>query len=209
MAKLHFYYSTMNAGKTTTLLQANHNYRERGMHTFLLTPDLNKRDGEKQIKSRVGLKAPAYAFDKKENLYETVFTHHKQQSIDCIFVDEAQFLSKNQVYQLTEVVDRLNIPVLAYGLRNDFQGEPFEGSCYLLNWAESLTEIKTICHCGKKATQVLRVDQNGRPIAKGSQIEIGGNDRYVAVCRVHFKKRDTGPLFIPQMQLDIQTTQKA
>ena len=107
------------------------------------------------------------------------------------------------------MVDRLNIPVLAYGLRNDFQGEPFEGSCYLLNWAESLTEIKTICHCGKKATQVLRVDQNGRPIAKGSQIEIGGNDRYVAVCRVHFKKRDTGPLFIPQMQLDIQTTQKA
>lgn len=187
MAKLHFYYSAMNAGKTTTLLQSNYNYLERGMKTLLFTPKLDSRYGAGKIKSRIGLEANAITFTDKDDLFLVTKEHLNTAKIHCIFVDEAQFLKKAQVFQLTEIVDKLNIPVLAYGLRTDFQAEPFEGSLYLLAWAESLSEIKTICHCGRKATHVLRIDEQGKPITMGEQIAIGGNDRYVSVCRQHFK----------------------
>ena len=192
MAKLHFYYSAMNAGKTTTLLQSNYNYLERGMQTLLLSPKLDDRYGTGKIKSRIGLEAEAYAFNAQDDLLQLTQTALNHHPLDCILVDEAQFLTKAQVFQLTEIVDKLNIPVLAYGLRNDFQAEPFEGSLYLMAWAESMTEIKTICHCGRKATHVLRLDETGKPVIMGAQIAIGGNERYVSVCRRHFKLGDTG-----------------
>lgn len=187
MAKLHFYYSTMNAGKTTTLLQSNYNYHERGMNTLLFTPKLDTRYGSGKIKSRIGLEANAVTFTDQDDLIVLTQEYLSKAPLHCILVDEAQFLKKTQVFQLTEIVDKLDIPVLAYGLRTDFQAEPFEGSLYLLAWAESLTEIKTICHCGRKATHVLRVDDQGKPITMGEQIAIGGNERYVSVCRKHFK----------------------
>ncbi len=189
MAKLHFYFSSMNAGKSTTLLQSDYNYRERGMNTLLFAPQFDQRFEYGKICSRIGLSAEALLYDQDTDLYLTV----EQQSLqpDCLLVDEAQFLTKRQVYQLTEIVDQLNIPVLAYGLRNDFQAEPFEGSLYLMAWADALAEIKTICHCGRKATHVLRVDQNGLIVRQGNQVEIGGNDRYVSVCRRHFKQGKT------------------
>ena len=187
MAKLHFYYSTMNAGKTTTLLQSNYNYHERGMNTLLFTPKIDTRSGSGKIKSRIGLEANAVTFTDQDDLIALTRQYLNQAALHCILVDEAQFLKKTQVFQLTEIVDKLDIPVLAYGLRTDFQAEPFEGSLYLLAWAESLTEIKTICHCGRKATHVLRVDDQGKPITMGEQIAIGGNERYVSVCRKHFK----------------------
>jgi thymidine kinase len=188
MAKLFFYYSAMNAGKTTTLLQSAYNYHERGMRTLIFTPKLDHRAGEGMVASRIGLKAKAIAFERDDDL-ETLFSRAlaKHQKIDCVLVDEAQFLSKHQVWQLTEIVDKQNIPVLAYGLRTDFRGELFEGSQYLLAWADSLIEIKTICHTGKKATMVVRVDENGRAVKDGPQVEIGGNDRYVSVSRSEFK----------------------
>lgn len=191
MAKLHFYYSAMNAGKTTTLLQSNYNYHERGMSTLLLTPKIDNRYGEGMIKSRIGLEAQATVFTAEDDLLVITREVVLQRPVHCVLVDEAQFLKKNQVFQLTEIVDKLNMPVLAYGLRTDFQAEPFEGSLYLLAWAESISEIKTICHCGRKATHVLRLDESGRPIAMGEQIAIGGNDRYVSVCRKHFKLGET------------------
>ncbi len=189
MAKLFFYYSAMNAGKTTTLLQSAYNYHERGMRTLIFTPKLDHRAGEGMVASRIGLKAKALAFQRDDDL-EILFTRAlaRHQKIDCVLVDEAQFLSKNQVWQLTEIVDKHNIPVLAYGLRTDFRGELFEGSQYLLAWADSMIEIKTICHTGKKATMVVRVDENGRAVKEGPQVEIGGNDRYVSVSRSEFKK---------------------
>lgn len=187
MAKLHFYYSTMNAGKTTTLLQSNYNYHERGMNTLLFTPKIDTRYGGGKIKSRIGLEANAVTFTDQDDLVVLTQEYLNKGPLHCILVDEAQFLKKAQVFQLTEIVDKLDIPVLAYGLRTDFQAEPFEGSLYLLAWAESLTEIKTICHCGRKATHVLRVDDQGKPITMGEQIAIGGNERYVSVCRNHFK----------------------
>lgn len=189
MAKLFFYYSAMNAGKTTTLLQSAYNYHERGMRTLIFTPRLDHRAGDRMVASRIGLKAKAIAFERNDDLeilLQRALARH--QKIDCVLVDEAQFLSKNQVWQLTEIVDKHNIPVLAYGLRTDFRGELFEGSQYLLAWADSLTEIKTICHTGKKATMVVRVDENGRAVKEGPQVEIGGNDRYVSVSRSEFKK---------------------
>lgn len=192
MAKLHFYYSAMNAGKTTTLLQSNYNYIERGMRTLLFTPKLDHRFGVGKVKSRIGLEADAIVFDSHDNLFSMTQERLNQGKINCVFVDEAQFLKKEQVFQLTEIVDKLKIPVLAYGLRSDFQGEPFEGSLYLLTWAETLSEIKTICHCGRKATHVLRIDESGKPISMGEQIAIGGNDRYMSVCRQHFKLGETG-----------------
>ena len=192
MAKLHFYYSAMNAGKTTTLLQSNYNYHERGMSTLLFTPKIDNRYTEGLIKSRIGLEAHATVFTPEDNLFAMTKIQLGQGSIHCVLVDESQFLKKKQVFQLTEIVDKLNIPVLAYGLRTDFQAEPFEGSLYLMAWAESMSEIKTICHCGRKATHVLRLDENGRPIAMGEQIAIGGNERYVSVCRAHFKLGETG-----------------
>lgn len=191
MAKLHFYYSAMNAGKTTTLLQSNYNYHERGMATLLFTPEFDNRYGIGKIHSRIGLNAEATLFSQTDDLFEKAQYQLEKAPIHCVLVDEAQFLTKRQVFQLTEIVDKLSIPVLAYGLRTDFQAEPFEGSLYLLAWAESLTEIKTICHCGRKATHVLRLDEKGRPIITGEQIAIGGNDQYVSVCRKHYKLGET------------------
>lgn len=186
MAKLYFYYSAMNAGKSTTLLQSSYNYQERGMQTLLLTPNVDDRFGERMIASRIGLQAEALVFDKVQNLLELVAKVEEEAKIACVLVDEAQFLTKAQVYQLTQVADQLCIPVLCYGLRTDFCGEPFEGSLYLLSLADELQEIKTICHCGKKATMNLRIDENGRAVRVGQQIEIGGNERYISLCRKHF-----------------------
>ena len=187
MAKLYFYYSAMNAGKTTVLLQSAHNYRERGMYPLLFTPRLDDRYGVGVIRSRIGLEAAAVIFDRDDDLFEAVQAELKQRNVHCVLVDEAQFLSRDQVFQLTEIVDRLNIPVLAFGLRTDFQGELFEGSRHLLAWADQLEELKTICHTGRKATMVVRVDENGYAIREGSQVEIGGNERYVSVSRREFK----------------------
>jgi len=188
VAKLHFYYSAMNAGKTTTLLQSSHNYWERGMHTLLFTPKIDDRYASGVIASRIGLKAEAIAFEEKFDFYAYMesYLRESEKKISCILVDEAHFLKKEQIYQLSLIVDKLNIPVLAYGLRTDFLGEPFEGSQYLLAWAESLTEIKTICHCGRKATMNLRIDENGKVLKEGEQIQIGGNESYVSTCRKHF-----------------------
>ncbi len=190
MAKLYFYYSAMNAGKSTTLLQSDYNYRERGMRTLLFVPKIDNRHAQGTIHSRIGLSAQAIGFDEMMNLHNTVRDALDEpgcQPIQCVLVDEAQFLSKTQVHQLTEITDELNIPVLAYGLRSDFRGEPFEGSQYLLAWAEELSEIKTVCHCGKKAIMNMRIDELGQPILQGEQIHIGGNESYVATCRPHFK----------------------
>ena len=187
MAKLYFYYSAMNAGKTTVLLQSAHNYRERGMNPLLFKPRLDDRHAEGVIRSRIGLEAPAVAVDREENLFNRVQERLAQENVHCVLVDEAQFLSREQVYQLTEIVDRLNIPVLCFGLRTDFQGELFEGSRYLLAWGDELEELKTICHSGKKATMVVRVDDQGYALREGSQVEIGGNERYVSVSRKEFK----------------------
>lgn len=187
MAKLYFYYSAMNAGKTTALLQSAHNYRERGMNPLLFKPRLDDRFSIGAIRSRIGLEAPAVAFDPGDDLFGVVQERLEKENVHCVLVDEAQFLSRDQVFQLTEVVDRLNIPVLCFGLRTDFQGELFEGSRYLLAWADQLEELKTICHTGKKATMVLRVDGQGYALREGSQVEIGGNERYVSVSRKEFK----------------------
>ena len=187
MAKLYFYYSAMNAGKSTVLLQSSHNYNERGMDTLLFTPSIDTRFGSGTISSRIGLSSQAISFDNEYNL----FLHAKKAldhnpNIKCILVDEAQFLTKDQVIQLTEIVDKLNVPVLAYGLRSDFRGEPFAGSMYLLIWADNLIEIKTVCHCGKKAMMNARIDSDGNIIKTGEQIQIGGNESYVSMCRKHF-----------------------
>ncbi len=188
MAKLYFYYSAMNAGKTTVLLQSAHNYRERGMTPLLFTPVLDNRFEVGVIKSRIGLESNAQAFGGDDDLLATVENELADQNVHCVLVDEAQFLTRAQVFQLTEIVDRLNIPVLCFGLRTDFQGELFEGSRYLLAWADQLDELKTICHTGKKATMVVRVDDDGYALREGSQVEIGGNERYVSVSRKEFKE---------------------
>lgn len=188
MAKLYFNYSSMNAGKTTVLLQSAHNYRERGMTPLLFTPKLDNRYGEGWIKSRIGLQARATIFTAADDLFEITRAQLEDHNVHCVLVDEAQFLSRDQVYQLSEIVDRLNIPVLCFGLRTDFQGELFEGSKYLLAWADQLNEIKTICHTGKKANMVVRVDEKGYALKEGAQVEIGGNERYVSVSRAEFKK---------------------
>ncbi len=192
MAKLYFYYSAMNAGKTTTLLQSNYNYQERGMNTLVLKPLLDQRYGA-VVRSRIGLEAAAVNFERTDELAPLVDSFQRKQPLHCVLVDEAQFLTEAQVLELTEVVDQQRIPVLAYGLRTDFQGKLFEGSQHLLAWADELREIKTICHCGSKATMVLRLDESGQPVSLGDQIEIGGNDRYVSVCRRHFKARCAEP----------------
>ncbi len=225
MAKLYFYYSAMNAGKTTTLLQSAHNYHERGMRTLILKPGLDTREDDQHrpvadsvcmVTSRIGLKAKAHRFADHVDLLRLVerdiAAHGK---LNCVLVDEAQFLSRDQVWQLTDIVDKLRIPVLAYGLRTDFRGELFEGSQYLLAWADELQEIKTICHSGSKATMVVRVDDQGRAVTDGPQVEIGGNERYVSVSRAEFKKITAGegsielqqtvlPLAAPQDEKDIK-----
>tara|TARA_B100001059_G_C17825331_1_gene580967 strand:+ start:2808 stop:3386 length:579 start_codon:yes stop_codon:yes gene_type:complete len=189
MAKLYFNYSSMNAGKSTMLLQANHNYMERGMNPVIYTSNLDSRFGKGEIVSRIGLKSKSNTFDIKTDIYNDILTFKENNLIDCVLIDEAQFLTKNQVDQLGKIVDELNIPVLAFGIRTDFQGNLFEGSKYLLAWADNLKEIKTVCHCGRKATMVLRVDDEGSIVSDGSQIEIGGEERYVSVCRKHFKEK--------------------
>ena len=189
MAKLYFYYSAMNAGKTTTLLQSAHNYRERGMRVLILTPRLDDRSGDGIVASRIGLRAQAAGFGREDDLEQRVRADIAAcGKLDCVLVDEAQFLTKAQAWQLSEVVDALRVPVLCYGLRTDFRGELFEGSAALLAWADELEEIKTICHSGKKATMTVRVDERGRAVQQGPQVEIGGNERYVSVSRAEFKK---------------------
>jgi thymidine kinase len=204
MAKLYFYYSAMNAGKTTTLLQSAHNYRERGMRVAILTPRLDDRAGAGVVASRIGLRSEATAFERADDL-ETwirrdIAAHGR---LDCVLVDEAQFLTRSQVWQLSEVVDALRIPVLCYGLRTDFRGELFEGSQYLLAWADELTEIKTICHTGKKATMTVRVNAQGHAVQNGPQVEIGGNERYVSVSRAEFKKIARGEGRIDPLQASL------
>lgn len=187
MAKLYYYYSTMNAGKSTVLLQSNYNYIERGMNTLLYTSSHDDRYGVGKITSRIGLAADAKIVNKDLNLFTDIQDELKlDKKISCILIDEAQFLSKTHILQLCQVVDKLNIPVLCYGLRTDFQGEPFEGSLYLLALSDNLVEIKTVCHCGRKATMVIRVDAAGNKVTEGPKIQIGGNDLYVATCRKHF-----------------------
>ena len=192
MAKLYFYYSSMNAGKSTSLLQSSYNYRERGMNTLVLAPELDDRFGAGKVTSRIGIEAEAKTFRQSDDLFGVVKRSAEESPLHCVLIDEAQFLTKDQVFQLGEVTDKLNIPVLAYGLRTDFQGEPFEGSKYLLAWSDNLKELKAICHCGTKATMVVRLDEHGNAIREGSQIEIGGNDRYVSMCRKHFKEKYFG-----------------
>ena len=189
MAKLYFYYSSMNAGKSTTLLQSSYNYRERGMQTLVYTAAIDNRYGGGKVTSRIGIEEQARLFDQNSDLWQEIQQQHQQQKLHCILVDEAQFLTKQQVYQLSEVVDKLNIPVLCYGLRTDFQAELFEGSRYLLAWADQLEELKTICYCGRKANFVLRLNEQGEVIKEGDQIQIGGNDHYLSVCRRHYKEK--------------------
>ncbi|MCW8345020.1 thymidine kinase [Vibrio sp. ZSDZ65] len=188
MAQMYFYYSAMNAGKSTTLLQSSFNYQERGMTPLIFTAALDDRYGVGKVSSRIGLQSDAQLFRPDTDLYDVIATLHAENPRHCILVDECQFLSKQQVYQLTEVVDKLRIPVLCYGLRTDFLGELFEGSRYLLAWADKLVELKTICHCGRKANMVIRTDENGVAIAQGDQVAIGGNDQYVSACRQHYKE---------------------
>ena len=192
MAKLYFHYSSMNAGKSTALLQANHNYIERGMHPILYTAALDDRDGQGKIRSRIGIEEKAETFANGDDLYQLVKDMNGVRRVDCLLIDEAQFLNKDQVTQLGRLVDEEGIPVLTYGIRTDFLGEAFEGSRYLMAWADEIKEIKTICHCGKKATMNARVDASGKMEKEGEQIEIGGNERYVSLCRSCFAKGQTG-----------------
>lgn len=188
MAKLYFHYSTMNAGKSTVLLQAAHNYRERGMQTYLLTARLDDRAGEGRIASRIGIGAAADTFGPEDDLFERIRQRLEQADVSCIFVDEAQFLTPQQVWQLARAVDDLERPVMCYGLRVDFRGELFPGSAALLALADEMREVRTICHCGKKATMVVRQDSNGAVVTDGAQVQIGGNKTYVSLCRRHWRE---------------------
>jgi thymidine kinase len=189
MAKLYFYYAAMNAGKSTTLLQADFNYRERGMATMLFTAAIHDRSGHGVIDSRIGLQAQAHTYEPTTDIRGEVEAEISRREVDCILLDEAQFLTREQVRALASICDELDIPVLAYGLRTDFQGELFEGSGALLALADKLVELKAICECGRKATMNLRIDEEGHAVFAGAQTEIGGNDRYVAMCRRHFFER--------------------
>ena len=192
MAKLYFHYSSMNAGKSTALLQADHNYFERGMNALLFTARLDDREGVGVISSRIGIKKGALTFENGDNLFNIVEKEKNRSGLDCVLIDEAQFLSKEQVQQLTRGVDKLEIPVLTYGIRTDFMGEVFEGSKFLMGWADEIKEIKTVCHCGKKATMNARVSKDGKMETAGEQIEIGGNERYISLCRNCFYESNTG-----------------
>jgi thymidine kinase len=188
MAQLYFYYSAMNAGKSTALLQSSYNYQERGMRTLVFTAEIDHRFGVGKVSSRIGLSSQAQLYNKDTELLNMISQEHAQQSVHCVLVDESQFLTKDQVNQLSDVVDQLDIPVLCYGLRTDFRGELFGGSQYLLAWADKLIELKTICHCGRKANMVLRLDERGKALHDGEQVVIGGNESYVSVCRRHYKE---------------------
>ena len=192
MAKLYFNYSSMNAGKSTALLQANHNYHERGMKTKMFTYSGDNRFEKNKIVSRIGISADSNSFSETTNLFQNLIEDKEQKKIKCVLIDEAQFLKKEQVAQLGRIVDELDIAVLAFGIRTDFQGELFEGSKYLLAWADNLKEIKTVCWCGRKATMVVRLDSEGKILSEGKQLEIGGNEKYVPLCRAHFNKKDLG-----------------
>jgi thymidine kinase len=189
MAKLYFYYAAMNAGKSTTLLQADYNYRERGMETMLWTAAFDDRSGHGQIGSRIALSAPAATYSDATDLFAEIVAEQSRRTLNCVLVDEAQFLTREHVLQLCRVADELGIPVLCYGLRTDFRGELFPGSAALLALADALIELKAVCECGRKATMNLRVDAGGNAVAAGAQTEIGGNDRYIALCRRHFFER--------------------
>ena len=193
MAKLYFYYSAMNAGKSTVLLQSSYNYQERGMRTLVFVPAIDTRSGLGRVRSRIGLEAPAEVLTPTDNLLNRVRHEHTIDPIACVLIDEAQFLTRAQVEQLSDVADVLEIPVLCYGLRTDFQGQLFPGSGALLALADDLVELKTICHCGRKATMNLRLAADGRAVREGAQIEIGGNERYVALCRRHHKTALAAP----------------
>ncbi|MCE9686758.1 thymidine kinase [Shewanella sp. AS16] len=188
MAQLYFYYSAMNAGKSTSLLQSSYNYRERGMNTLVMTASIDDRYGKGKVASRIGIETEAQVFAAEDNLVRIIEAAHRETPLHCVLVDECQFLSKEQVRQLTFIVDKLDIPVLCYGLRTDFQGELFLGSHYLLAWADKLVELKTICHCGRKANMVVRLDGDGKVMREGEQVAIGGNESYESVCRKHFRE---------------------
>jgi len=195
MAKLYFYYASMNAGKSTTLLQTAFNYGERGMKVSLWTAALDDRAGFGAISSRIGLSSDAHRFENDTDIEAHVLAEHGETPVACVLIDEAQFLTKTQVWQLARLSDEANIPVLCYGLRTDFQGELFPGSAALLGIADKLVEMKAVCDCGRKATMNLRVDESGKAVREGAQTEIGGNDRYVALCRKHFVERTGGNHF--------------
>ena len=188
MAKLYFHYSTMNAGKSTVLLQASYNYRERGMDTYVLTARFDNRAGAGKVASRIGISSEADTFGPGEDLFEKVEKRLRDGPVACIFIDESQFLEKDQVWQLARVVDDLNVPVMCYGLRVDFRGELFPGSAALLALADEMREVRTICHCGKKATMVVRMGPDGKALKEGAQVQIGGNETYVSLCRRHWRE---------------------
>ena len=188
MAKLYFHYSTMNAGKSTLLLQAAHNYGEMGMATYLITAQFDHRAGEGRIASRIGIGDPADTFAPGDDMFAKIKARLAQGPVACVFIDEAQFLSQAQVWQLAQVVDDLNLPVMCYGLRVDFQGHLFPGSAALLAWADEMREVRTICHCGKKATMVIRRGPDGKAMTQGAQVQIGGNETYVSLCRKHWRE---------------------
>jgi len=194
MAKLYFNYSAMNAGKSTILLQSSYNYHERGMRTLLMKPAIDTRaDIPDEITSRIGLTAQADLITPTQNLEKHIRTVHSKDPIDCVLVDEAQFLSKDQVWQLSKVADDMRLPIMCYGLRTDFRGELFPGSAALLAIADNIKEIKTLCWCGRKATMTLRVSKKGNAVTRGAQVEIGGNDRYVTLCRKHWTAKEMRP----------------
>lgn len=188
MAKLYFHYSTMNAGKSTLLLQASYNYIERGMQTYLLTASFDDRAGAAKIGSRIGIEAEADTYTTDDDLFAMIKTRLDAGPCACVLVDEAQWLSRDQVWQLARAVDDLRVPIMCYGLRVDFRGELFPGSAALLALADEMREVRTICHCGKKATMVIRTDAEGNALKEGAQVEVGGNDRYVSLCRKHFRE---------------------
>ncbi len=192
MAKLYFNYSTMNAGKSTMLLQACYNYQERGMRTLIFTAAFDHRAGVGRVASRIGLSSPALTFDENTDLFAEVSALHSEAPVACVFIDEANFLSEHHVWQLADIADRLNIPVMTYGLRTDFQGKLFPASKELLAIADELREIRTICHCGRKATMVARFDNEGKVVTEGAQIEVGGNEKYVSFCRRHWVETVNG-----------------
>lgn len=188
MAKLYFHYSTMNAGKSTVLLQAAHNYRERGMVPYLLTAQFDNRAGDGRIASRIGIGEAADTFNTDDNLFDQIAARQKEGPLACVFVDEAQFLTSAQAWQLARAVDDLSLPIMCFGLRVDFRGQLFPGSATLLALADEMREVRTICHCGKKATMVVRQDAEGHALLDGAQVQIGGNETYVSLCRRHWRE---------------------